>query len=529
MDGSQADSSAAGLEERLQRSVAHLAESQRVARLGSGELDVGNGACEWSEETYRILGLEPGAIEPGADALLRFVHPADRATIDERWKRHVEDTDQAPHWGSIFRILRPDGVERLVDSQALILRRPDGTPYRLIWTLQDITERAQLEERLRVAERLESLGLLSGGVAHDFNNLLTLIGGNVELLRDELGAPHARTLLEEIDRATQRAAGLVRQMLDFAGQRSLDVRPLDLSEVMREGALLVRAFAPASVRVEWELASDLPAVAGDRVSLEQMLYNLVSNAVQALGAGGGEIRVRTGSEFCDAPSLARCDLVEAAQPGTYVFLEVKDAGQGIDAHTRRRIFEPFFSTRAEGRGLGLSAVHGLVRQHRGAISVTSEPGRGSCFRILLPALTEIASDERAEATVREPRSDAVRRLPVLVVDDEAPVRALIERQLARAGFPVIAACDAAGALDALRADASIGCVLFDLTMPGMPPAEALRSLRALRPGLPVVLMSGYARESVADELRQQAPDGFLGKPFLRTALLGAIEAVLTGT
>jgi CheY-like chemotaxis protein len=261
--------------------------------------------------------------------------------------------------------------------------------------------------------------------------------------------------------------------------------------------------------------------------VQQVLYNLVSNAVGALGGALGWIGIRTGATHCDAAYLTRCDVADGAAPGPHVFLEVSDTGVGMDEPTRKRIFEPFFTSKSDGRGLGLAAVHGLVRQHRGAIRVTSEPGVGSSFRVLLPAMRE-APETAADADAPPERapSTGVPRPPVLVVDDEAPVRSVLERQLAQAGYPVLGAGNASHALELVREDPAIGCVLLDLTIPGLPASEALRQIRALRPRLPVVLMSGYAREDVGQAVREHAPDAFLAKPFRRRELLGTLETVL---
>ena len=328
-------------------------------------------------------------------------------------------------------------------------------------TSRDITarrlaerERTTLEARLRRAEKLESLGVLAGGVAHDFNNLLVGILGNAALLREELAADSPLIpLAEQLQAAATQAADLTRQMLNFTGKGAMELQRVDLSDLAGEVAHLLRSTVPRRIDIKLELADSVPPVEGDPAQLRQIVMNLVLNGAEAIGEASGVVTLRTRSRLADRALLDATDVHDDLPEGVYVVLEVEDSGHGMDAATRERIFEPFFTTKFTGRGLGLAGVMGMVRSHRGAIKVESEPERFTRFSILLPAARAAARATPppvAPAPERPAIPAAERPATVLVVDDEPAVRSVAGRTLKRAGHVVLAAASGEEALDLAR-------------------------------------------------------------------------------
>ena len=384
------------------------------------------------------------------------------------------------------------------------------------------TERLNLERRLQETQKLESLGVLAGGIAHDFNNLLVSILGNAELaLLDLAPEAPARPTVEQIVLAAHRAADLTRQLLAYAGKGRFVVQPLSLNAIVEEMTHLLHASIPKHVTLQYHLAEGLPAIEADATQIRQVIMNLVVNAAEAIGSEGGVVRIASGMMRADRAYLRSLVQGDDLPEGTYVFLEVSDNGRGMDAATQTRIFEPFFTTKATGRGLGLAAVLGIVRGHRGGLRVYSEPGRGSSFKLLLPA-----SGEAVALAERAPPVDPARRGRggVLLIDDEAEVRAVIARMVARLGFEVAAAADGAAGLALFEAQAArLACVLLDLTMPQIGGVEVFRQMRQRATGVPVVLMSGYNEQDVITQFAGKGLAAFLQKPFTPAELQRVLQ------
>jgi PAS domain S-box-containing protein len=382
-------------------------------------------------------------------------------------------------------------------------------------------ERLDLERRVLQAEKLESLGILAGGIAHDFNNLLAGIVSNAGMAGMLLGPDSPATpYVDRVETGAMRAAGLIDQLLAYAGRGRFEVRALDLSSLVAELLQLLSAGLPKSAAIRSSLAPALPAVEGDASQLQQVVMNLVTNAAEALGGASGEVSVRTGAVSWPDDAVAEPRPSDLA-PGEYVLVEVSDNGAGMDDATLARMFDPFFTTKRGGRGLGLAAVQGIVKRHRGALVVRSRPGEGTTFRVFLPASPLPAAPEP------EPTSDRTRagRGTVLIVDDEPGVREGAASLLAHQGFEVLQAADGHEALRIFRdrADA-VTVVLLDKTMPGLDGVEVFRELRALRPDVRVVMSSAYDAGDVAVEgLR-----GFLRKPCRPDALADAIRRAARG-
>jgi signal transduction histidine kinase len=389
----------------------------------------------------------------------------------------------------------------------------------------DITERKRMQEQMRETQKLESLGVLAGGVAHDFNNLLTGILGNASIALESVPPENpARAAMEEVLEASERAAHLTRQMLSYAGKANSAVERLDLSRAVREIAGLVRLSIPRNVTLRLELAPDLPPVEADPGQLEQVVMNLVINGAEAVGENKtGTVVVTTGVQHLDAAYIRDHLRGEAAAPGRHVFLEVHDTGAGMDEATRSRIFDPFFTTKLSGRGLGLSAVRGIIRGHKGAIRVSSIPGMGTTFKILLP----VAGAAVARNTPPEEAPETGGRGRILVVDDEEIVRRAAKFMLEHYGYTVLTAENGAQAVELLRRNAeSILLVLLDYTMPVMGVEEALHQIRQVKPDIPVLLSSGYDQADVARRFTGTAIAGFIQKPYRGAKLAQTVRQVL---
>jgi len=415
--------------------------------------------------------------------------------------------------------------EQVMETRLSPVVSPSGTVTHVLGVSRDVSERRRLERerqememKLQHTQKLESLGVLAGGVAHDFNNLLVGILGNASLalLDLEAGSELAETV-GDIERTARQAAELTTQLLAYSGKGRFVVAPTDLAALVREMSPVWRSALGRRATVTLELADDLPPVEGDASQLRQVVLNMITNAVDALGGEAGHVTVRAGLERLDAAALARARFATGAEPGEHVFVEVEDDGCGMDAHTIERIFDPFFTTKFTGRGLGLAATLGIVRGHRGVITVRSAPGAGTSFRVAFPARRDLVAAGAVEAEGALPDAAGT----VLVIDDDAPVRSAARRILGRAGFAVLEAVDGESGIATFRAAPhAIACVMVDLTMPGMDGMEVAAGIRAIRPAVRIVLASGFDAGAASG-----FPAGdyvFLHKPFTASQLVEAV-------
>jgi two-component system, cell cycle sensor histidine kinase and response regulator CckA len=418
------------------------------------------------------------------------------------------------------------------------LRRSDGTIYAVAGIATDITElraaeirHLAVERKLLETQKLESLGILAGGVAHDFNNLLTGILGHASLARAQLSpVDPAQESLTRIETASHRAADLCRQMLAYAGRGRLSVQPIELGELARDTAKLLKLSLARRARLRFDLAPALPSVSADPVQMRQIIMNLVLNASESLVDGEGEITLSTRLVHADSALFASCVFAPELPAGNYIRLEVADTGQGMDAETLARIFDPFFSTKFTGRGLGLAAVLGIVRGHNGALQVTSQPGLGTTFRLYLPVVSAASDPESpAPANAKILAPSPTRPLRLLLIDDDEAIRETTPELLASRGHRVDAFSDGESGLRALAKEpTTYDAVILDLTMPGLGGSALLGQLRNLRPGLPVLLISGYAsRECTGDGLLSQPRVAFLAKPFTLAEIQESLRRLLS--
>jgi len=473
---------------------------------GTWEWAPPTGEFHWSVEFYGILGYPPSD-SPVDFAFVRdLVHTDDRQRFDDSLVGHLDN--QQPYDVEL-RFRRADGTYGHYRCTGQSLYTEEGERFRVVGSIHDLTERVHaerdrllFERNLLETQRLESLAVLAGGIAHDFNNLLTAILGNANLARMDLPTTSpAQNNLEAIERASVRAAELCQQMLAYAGKTRLSSKPIDLSDFVREAGQLLLVSFGQNVGITFELADDLPPVWGDATQLRQILMDLAINAAEAIGAAPGRMIVRTG--------LAESGNRSA---GPFAFLEVSDDGCGMDDETVAKIFDPFFTTKFVGRGLGLAASLGLVRQHGGSIEVHSRPGEGSRFRVLLPT-------RRADVAVASPAPVRAKQGAILVAGGEPLIRMLAARILGSAGFEVVVATNLSEAVAALKADPSrYRAVLLDVSR-NESVAVAVGEVRQAAPGVPLVLLAGY----LGTEDRQRLGDHYLRKPFTAAELTDVIR------
>jgi PAS domain S-box-containing protein len=424
---------------------------------------------------------------------------------------------------------RPDGS--LFDAEVLLISIEMDDQHTLLASVRDVTEkRKQEEERRRFeakvqeTQKLESLGVLAGGIAHDFNNLLMGILGNADLALNEMSpvAP-ARTNLQQIERAARRAADLCKQMLAYSGRGRFMIEPINLSELVEEMAHMLQVSVSKKAVLKYNFAASLPLFEGDATQVRQVVMNLITNASDALEERSGVISISTGFMDCDENYLNDNSLSMELPEGRYVYMEVSDSGSGMDEQTRRRIFEPFFTTKFTGRGLGLAAVLGIVRGHKGAIKVYSEPGRGTTFKVLFPACAQPAAAPVIEAPPAEMEATG----PVLVIDDEEWVRDVAGEMLDRLGFKSLFSSDGQQGIDLFRRhEDEICCVILDLTMQGLDGEQTFRELRRIKSDVRVIISSGYSEQEVIDRFSGKGLAGFLQKPYRLEDLQEKLSAAL---
>jgi PAS domain S-box-containing protein len=452
------------------------------------------------------------------------------------WEKAYPDPDlrrrAAAHWAEAcalavasglavppteYPVVCKDGRTAQLEIQASII----GDQW--LVTFSDISERRRSEEALRQTQKLESLGILAGGIAHDFNNLLGAMLGNLNLAQMKLpaGAASGR-YLDNLESTIGKAVELTRQMLAYSGKGRFVVEPLDLNRHVGEISHLLAVSISKRVRLEYAFAPDLPAIEADSAQLQQVVMNLVTNASEAIGDTDGLIVIATGCREIDAQEAATAFAGQQVVPGRYVTLRVSDTGCGMKPEVLARIFDPFFSTKGSGRGLGLSAMLGILRGHQAAIEIRTAPGGGSDFRVHFRAsLAAVPGCADAASGARRVRFHG----KVLLVDDEADLRASFAGMLEHLGFQVVAARDGFEALERFR-PGEFALVLMDLTMPRMDGKEAFLQMQARDPALKVVLASGYSELEAIEPMLGIRPAGFIQKPFSLQELAAALEKAL---
>jgi PAS domain S-box-containing protein len=480
-----------------------------------------DGVVAYMNHTFeRVLGYTKAEL-PDIEAWWRRAYPDHelRRQVGKRWTEAaaVAMGSGSPIAPMEYPVVCKDGRTAELEIQAAII----GDQWLVMFS--DVSERRRSEQALRQTQKLESLGILAGGIAHDFNNLLGAMLGNLNLAQMKLpaGAVSGR-YLDNMESTIGKAVELTRQMLAYSGKGRFVVEPLDLSRHVGEISHLLSVSISKRVRLDYDLALGLPAIEADSAQIQQVVMNLVTNASEAIGDTDGVIAIATGCREIDAKEAETTFAGQDVAPGRYVTLRVSDTGCGMKPEVQARIFDPFFSTKGSGRGLGLSAMLGILRGHQAGIEIRTEPGGGSDFRIHFRAsLVEVPSS--ADAAAGAPKTHFHGK--VLLVDDEADLRASFAGMLEHLGFQVVAARDGFEALERFR-PGEFALVFMDLTMPRMDGKEAFLQMQVRDPDVKVVLASGYSEMEAIEPLLGIRPAGFIQKPFSLQDLTAALEKAL---
>jgi|GEM_PF-546524 len=507
-----------------------LAKSQEIAHLGSWELDLLSDRLIWSDEVYRIFGLEPQEFGPTYEAFLEAVHPDDRAAVDAAYSESLREGREG--YEMEHRVVkRTTGEIREVHERCVHIRDESGAVIRSVGMVQDITEhkraeeeRERLREQLTQARKMESVGRLAGGVAHDFNNMLQAILGHVELALDRVDSTHPlHADLQEIRKAAQRSAELTGQLLAFARRQTIRPRVLNLNEAVSGTLRMLRRLIGENIELIFKPGSDLWPIQADPAQIDQVLANLSVNARDAIH-GTGHVTIETENVFLDNP--AGNDREEFV-PGEYVLLAVSDTGAGMHPKTLEHMFEPFFTTKETGKGtgLGLATVYGIVKQNGGLIHVDSEPAQGTTVRMYLPRAHTEASANHVVPEKELPRGAET----VLLVEDEESILNLGKSILERLGYSVLTAHGPFEALTLVESHTGpIHLLITDVIMPRMNGKELAEHVATLRPEIRRLYMSGYTANAIAHHGVLEEGVRFLQKPFTLRTLAEAVREILDG-
>lgn len=549
-------------ENELRDSRQRLSAIIAAADVGTWDWNLQNGTVDVNDRFCTMLGYEPGTFGHDARSFFDSLHPDDRAAVNQSVAAHLDG--ESDLYQSEYRMRKADGMYLWIqDAGRLIERDAAGNQVRMVGIhlditahkraeaqlkqfneelekrvtestaelretnsalLRSLTERDKLEDQLRQAQKMESLGTLAGGVAHDFNNILNIIQGYSFLLREH-GAHDSMTLesVTAIDETVRRGAALVRQLLTLARQDSVQFGSVGVNALVEKLLALIQQTFPKTIQLVSALEADLPPIMADSNHIDQALLNIVVNARDAM-SNTGQLTFKTFS--ADGASLRH--LGETG--GHYVCIEVSDTGPGMDDHVRSRIFEPFFTTKdkSERTGLGLSVVYGIVKNHNGFIDVVSEPLAGTRFRLYLPsaastAVSDVLPASPAEAAFSLPERAAT----VLVVDDETSMVHALEKILSARGISVMTAGDGESALDIYRRHrAAIDVVLLDMGLPKIAGREVLLRMRAENPDVKVIVASGYLEPDLKTEIEQTGVQCFLNKPYMPNEVVAAIQRLI---
>ncbi|MBP6672398.1 MAG: PAS domain-containing protein [Bacteroidetes bacterium] len=511
-------------ENKYRLAVMSLKEAQSISHMGNWKWDLNTGEVEWSDEMYHIFGINQDTFAGRlSDVMANVIHPDDRNIIS-----YDNITSMAKKEPIEYRITLPDGSVRNILAMAGTVQEDDQDRSLFISGIaQDITERKLAEEALRNAQRLEGIGTLAGGIAHDFNNLLTSMIGNIFIVKGR--TPSDDPSVKNLDRALKamdRAALLTKQMLAYSGKGKIQLAAVDLVTMVAEHLAFFEASFAKNVTIISHLASTSVTVFGDPAQIEQIVMNLIINAAESLGDRNGtveiEVSVRSMNEG-DLLEYQRGD-GEILKGGVYSMFRVTDTGCGMNDETKQRIFDPFFTTKFVGRGLGLSAVLGIIRGHHGGIRVQSTAGIGTTFHVVMP----YHAVERPVEREREQRTGPSSRTPsVLFIDDEEYIVDLANDIFHQYQYHIIATTDPVSGL-AIYQELwrSIDIVILDYSMPKLNGREVLIELRRTNPDVVVIMCSGYSEEELTHLLGNIRPTVIIPKPHTGIALIQSVDKLL---
>jgi len=481
------------------------------------------GSLVWSEGLKALSGFDPSEVPPDIHWRMARIHPEDRNQVTGSLQKILDAQD--PRWSAEYRFLLKDGSAAFVVDRAHVIYDADGKPLRMIGAITDLTPRRHLETQLQLAQKMEAVGRLAGGVAHDFNNLLTVLRGYTDLLLDNMteDSPQRRHA-SQISRVVDRASELVHQLLAFGRPQIIEPRIIDLNALLNEIEPLTRRLVGEDIELSLHLSTSACTVRADPGQLHQVIMNLVVNSRDAMPEGG---RLILETAMVDIDE-AQAGIHPGLSPGSHALLAITDTGIGISNEVLERIFEPFFTTKEQGKGtgLGLSTAYGIIHHCKGYISVYSEPGLGTTFKIYLPLM------QGAEATSPEPLPAQALRPSgnehILVAEDQEDVRVLTVKILELQGYRVSTANTSEGVLSlAENTPEPYDLLLTDVIMPGLNGKELAQHIQARWPDIKVLFMSGYSEDLIAHRGILNPDIAFLPKPFTREALLQKIREALT--
>ncbi len=485
-----------------------------------------------SPSAEEVLGFSPRELMAmGADEFAGLVHPEDVPRFQQAMERMLEGRSDAQAEPPLeYRVRRGSRGWIWVSDCRRVVRSDEELPAAVVGALRDVTEhkeaeneRRRLEEQVRQVQKIEGLAVLAGGFAHDFNNLLTEILGNTDLAMMELpaGSP-VRQYLDSVREGVHQAAGIAEKMLAYSGQASLDLEPIDLSDLIRAHTDHFASMVPRRVKLKLDLGEDLPEIAGDSAQIAKAAANLVTNAVEAIGERHGTVRIITRALKADEDYFADARMTGNTSAGRYAYLEVADTGAGMAPESLERVFDPFYTTKFTGRGLGLAEVLGIVRGHGASIKVRSAPGLGTTFQVVFPSLRP-SQPGGSTAPVRGTHGKAGRGA-VLVVDGEESVRAVTARMLAAFGYEGLVADSLEQAVRVLSGHRDdVVAVLLDVALPGLSDEGGLERIRQARPGLPLILASAYGGVEPDKRGRGRAVACVVQKPYSPRKLADALR------
>ena len=518
------------IEQALQQSEMRLKEAQRLARIGSWELDLVHNQLYWSDEIFRIFDIDPTQFEATYEAFLDVVHPDDRQLVNDIYTKSIQNDSP---YEVAHRLLLRDGRIRYVHERGKTFLDGDGKPIRTIGTVWDITERKQQEEenlalqkKYHQSQRLETVGRLAGGVAHDFNNMLAVILGQTDLLLDQMSpGDFGYQSLQEVQHAAERSAELIRHLLAFARRQPMKPVYLDLNEVIAGMLKMLRRLIGEHIVLDWKPSTEPAKVKMDPSQLEQIMANLCVNARDAI-ARVGHIAIETQSVSFDN---AYCAGNPEFTVGEWVMLAVSDDGCGMDTEVQQQIFEPFFTTkhRGGGTGLGLATVFGIVKQNNGLITVSSEPGRGTTFRIFFVRhRVDIPTAESQKKKILPRGNGEV----ILLVEDEPMVLEVSTHILEKLNYNVLPASSPSQALEYVKkaTKIKISLLMTDVVMPEMNGAELSKEIEKMLPGVQTLFTSAYTADVVFRRSVLSKGVEYLQKPVSKEALAIKIDAMLHG-
>ncbi len=515
-------------EAALEKSEENLKRAQEIAKLGSWEFDLVSGKHSWSDELYYLLGYQPGSVEPSCDEILKMICLPERDQVAADLSSSIENLVSR---NMEFSITRVDGELRHIRSQLVVYAGDDGKPNRVAGTLLDITdqkqaenERESLHNQLLHAQKLDSIGQLTGGVAHDFNNILSSIMGYTSLAIEECPENNQEFLgyLEEVSKAGTRAKELISQLMAFSRRETKEAELLSLAELVTEALNMLKPTIPAAVELNSDINEDLPLIRASAVQIHQVLTNLVINASDAIQEFG-KVDIRLQTRRMEACLCTSCQQLFS---GGFIELSVTDTGEGIAEQDLVRMFEPFFTTKelGKGTGMGLAMVHGLLHSHEGHLVVKSTPGQGSCFSLYFPY-------ERALQKTPPPVIDALpavngqRSGAILVVDDDVQISRMLCALLTRRGYECAESNSAEHALQLFDADPDrFDLVVTDQMMPKMTGMEMAAQLLAKRPGLGIVLCTGYSGRINNDDVKKAGLIALVDKPVNLERMMAVIDS-----